>query len=83
MSDHVIKAAREAGITFEEDSHGRGEQPLNAERPNLDELARFYAIAFAAGMERAAESCKVRHDHEGNAVVQGQPQIDGIRHEHR
>lgn len=58
MTDKIIEAARAAGITFEEDSHGRGEAPFNAERPSVDEIARFYAIARAEALEDAAKACR-------------------------
>ena len=46
MTDHIIKAAKEAGFDWTD----LGVQDRLA-------FARFYAIAFAAGMERAAEIC--------------------------
>lgn len=47
MTDHIIKAALEADFS-EHDIRG-------IEGPKF---AAFYAIAFAAGMERAAEICE-------------------------
>ena len=51
MTDHIIKAAKEAGFDW-------------ADLGVQDRLAfeRFYAIAFAAGMERAAEICEAEQD---------------------
>ena len=47
MTDHIIKAAKEAGFDW-------------ADLGVQDRLAfeRFYAIAYKAGMERAAEICE-------------------------
>jgi hypothetical protein len=50
MTDHIIKAAQEAGFTLQRD-----------ERLFREMLERFYAIAFKAGMERAAEICEAKH----------------------
>lgn len=47
MTDHIIKAAREAGFVVQRD-----EWVLQTM------LRTFYDIAFAAGMERAAEICE-------------------------
>lgn len=45
--DRIIKAAREAGWT---------DMQLSMAAPaEIERLSRFYAIAFKAGMERAAE----------------------------
>ena len=55
-TDKIIAAAREAG--FESESWPGGEtvvSPAPAGSSITDELARFYAIAYRAGMERAAE----------------------------
>lgn len=46
MTDHIIKAAKEAGFDWTD----LGVQDRLA-------FARFYAIAYRAGMERAAEIC--------------------------
>ena len=47
MTDHIIKAAKEAGFDWTD----LGVQDRLA-------FARFYAIAYRAGMERAAEICE-------------------------
>lgn len=51
MTDHIIKAAREAGFDW-------------ADLGVQDRLAfeRFYAIAYRAGMERAAEIAEAEQD---------------------
>lgn len=51
MNDHIIKAAQEAGFDW-------------ADLGVQDRLAfeRFYAIAYRAGMERAAEICEGQHE---------------------
>ena len=49
MSDHIIKAARSIW----------GESAILP----FAELERFYAIAYAAGMERAAEICEEVIEH--------------------
>ena len=56
MTDHIIKAAQEAGWT-----DLQIEMASPAER---DRLARFWAIAHAAGMERAADICLAEQDHD-------------------
>lgn len=48
MTDHIIKAAGECGIEMLA-IDGVIHEP---------ELERFYAIAYRAGMERAAEICE-------------------------
>lgn len=52
MADPIVKAAKEAGWT--------DWQIDNASPAEMDRLERFYAIAYAAGMERAAEICESR-----------------------
>jgi len=62
-TDKIIAAAREAG--FESESWPGGEtvvSPAPAGSSITDELARFYAIAYRAGMERAAEICEALQD---------------------
>jgi hypothetical protein len=54
MTDHITKAAKEAGGTTYTNRHYPGETAC-AFGPEA--LARFYALAFKAGMERAAEIC--------------------------
>ena len=54
MTDHIIKAAKAAGGTTYTNRHYPGETTC-AFGPEA--LERFYAIAFAAGMERAAKFC--------------------------
>ncbi len=62
MDDHIIKAAREAGWT---------DIQLSMAAPaEMERLSRFYAIAFKAGMERAAEICDERFSrHYGNVYL--------------
>lgn len=50
MTDHIIKAAKAAGGTTYTNRHHDG----TACAFGPEALERFYAIAFAAGMERAA-----------------------------
>lgn len=50
MTDYIIKAADECGIPISQ-TFG----PMIGACPVGDVLERFYAIAFAAGMVRAAE----------------------------
>lgn len=50
--DHILKAAKAAGWT--------DWQIANASPAEMDRLERFYATAFRAGMERAAEICESR-----------------------
>lgn len=61
MTDHIIKAARDCGMTTGDNQKHDGEywwrslgRPTNV---RTSDLARFYAIAYRAGMERAAEIC--------------------------
>lgn len=55
MTDHIIKAAKEAGATraYPEAQSTRDDAYLVGQQF----LERFYAIAYRAGMERAAEIC--------------------------
>lgn len=53
MTDHIIKAAKEAGGTTYTNRHHDG----TACAFGPEALARFYAIAYRQGMERAAEIC--------------------------
>ena len=66
MTDHIIKAAKDAGLTS--GTNISGVQLVGSPSyPGLahitvEEMGRFYAIAFAAGMERAAEICEAEQD---------------------
>ena len=50
MTDHIIKAAREAGFA--------NQFPTGA---MLEMFERFYAIAYRAGLEDAAKVCDKEH----------------------
>lgn len=62
--DHIIKAAKDAGLTS--GTNISGVQLVGSPSyPGLahitvEEMGRFYAIAYKAGMERAAEICESR-----------------------
>ena len=56
MTDHIIKASKEAGIEFQQHRGITGRvNTMTCGSQNIEALARFYAIAYRAGMERAAE----------------------------
>ena len=62
MNDQIIKAARDCGMTTGDNQKHNSEywwrslgRPTNVRTSDLE---RFYAIAFKAGMERAAEICE-------------------------
>lgn len=58
MTDHIIKAAREASLgTVLCHNSIDGDRVWIEGADWHDELERFYAIAYRAGMERAAEIC--------------------------
>lgn len=58
MTDDIIKAAKAAGGTTYTNRHHDG----TACAFGPDALERFYAIAYRAGMERAAEICEAQHE---------------------
>lgn len=61
-ADHIIKAAKDAGLTS--GTNISGVQLVGSPSyPGLahitvEEMGRFYAIAYRAGLERAAEICE-------------------------
>lgn len=66
MTDRIFKAARDCGMTTGDNQKHNGEywwrslgRPTNVRTSDLE---RFYAIAFKAGMERAAEICEAEQD---------------------
>jgi hypothetical protein len=59
-TDKIIAAARECGIDAKSDTLCRWDGWL-------EPLSRFYAIAYRAGMERAAEICEAQQDREEEA----------------
>lgn len=75
MDDHIIKAAQQAGFRTGNITLSDSEIkpiPFIAPVSATDcqhEVARLYAIAFKAGMERAAEIAKARQSHEISAVA--------------
>ena len=58
MTEHIIKAAKEAGGTTYTNRHHDG----TACAFGPEALERFWAIAYAAGMERAAEIAEAEQD---------------------
>lgn len=60
MTDHIIKAAKDAGATraYPEAQSSRDDAYLVGQQF----LERFYAIAYRQGMERAAEICEGQHE---------------------
>lgn len=63
MTDDIIKAAKAAGGTTYTNRHHDG----TACAFGPDALERFYAIAYRAGLERAAEICDSEATIEGVA----------------
>lgn len=68
MTDHTIKAAREAELLDHRDTvatvpgcYSKG-------------LERFWAIAFAAGMERAAEIAELEGQHQTATLIRAHVQ---------
>lgn len=63
MTDHIIKAARESRLgTVLCHNSIEGDRVWIEGADWHDELARFYAIAYRAGMERAAEIAEAEQD---------------------
>lgn len=75
MTDHIIKAAKEAGGTTYTNRHHDG----TACAFGPEALERFWAIAFKAGMERAAEICESRQTPGTGSVAILNGAADAIR----
>lgn len=78
MTNKIIETARAAGGTTYTNRHYPGETAC-AFGPEA--LARFYAIAFKDGMERAAEICEsiARDDYEMTYLYEYGECADAIR----
>lgn len=61
MTDHIIKAAIEAGVAVTVHK-GKPGGPWAVSHVVTTDIERFYALAYRAGMERAAEIAEAEQD---------------------
>lgn len=59
MTDHIIKAAKDADIEFQQNRGvtGRITTATLGSQP-IEKMERFYTLAYRAGLERAAKVCE-------------------------
>lgn len=53
-NDQIAELAKQAGFSFEEEAHGRGDEPFTIERSSINELKRFVELVRNEALEEAA-----------------------------